>query len=181
MWIDITWIIIVLIGIWRGWRQGLIISIFIALAWVLGIIGAMKLCTVIGIFLRNKFESHSPYIAVISFILIFIVIAIIVYGIGKLLERVIEIVGLGFINRALGVVLRVFLFTLLFSMFIWLINQAGLISPETKSQSAVFGFLLPAADYTITFLGNILPAVKNIFADIEHFFEDLASKAKSTV
>ena len=181
MWIDITFLIIVLIGIWRGWRQGLIISIFSALAWILGIVGAMKLCTVMAIFLRDKFELHSPYIAVISFILIFIVIALIVYGMGKLLERVIEIAGLAFINRALGVVLRVIIFTFLFSMFIWLINQAGLISPETKSQSKTFGFLLPAADHAINFFGNMLPLVKNTFADIEHFFEGLASKAKSTV
>lgn len=181
MWIDISFLIIVLIGIWRGWRQGLIISIFATLAWVLGITGAMKLCTVMAIFFRDKFELQSPYVAVISFILIFIVIALIVYGMGKLLERVIEIVGLGFINRALGVLLRVLIFTFLFSMFIWLINQAGLISPETRSQSKTIGYLLPTADQAINFFGNILPAVKNIFADIEHFFEDLANKAKSTV
>jgi len=180
VWIDITFLIIVLIGIWRGWRQGLIISIFAALAWVLGITGAMKLCTVMAIFLRDKFELNSPYAPVISFILIFIVIAFIVYGMGKLLERVIEVVGLGFINRALGVVMRVIIFSFLFSMFIWLINQAGLISPETRSQSKTVGFLLPAADHAINFFGSILPVVKNIFADIEHFFEDLANKAKST-
>jgi membrane protein required for colicin V production len=177
MWIDITLLIIALFALWRGWQKGFIISIFTSLAWVLGIIGALKLSTVAAVLLRDKFGWHSNLAPIVSFILIFIIIAFIVYLIGKLLERVVEIIQLGFINRILGAVLRLFILLFIFSLFIWLINQAGLISPETKTQSKTYTSLLSIADHSIIFFGDYIPNVKSIFVDIENFFQQIATKS----
>jgi membrane protein required for colicin V production len=177
MWIDITLLIIALFALWRGWQKGFIISVFTSLAWILGIIGALKLSTVAAVLLRDKFGWHSNLAPVVSFILIFIIIAFIVYLIGKLLERVIQIIQLGFINRILGAALRLFILLFIFCMFIWLINQAGMISPETKAQSKTYAALLSLADHSIFFFGNYLPVVKSIFVDIENFFEQIATKS----
>src|SRR2546430_8791175 len=69
MWIDITLLIIALLALWKGWQKGFIISIFTSLAWILGIIGALKLSTVAAILLRDKFGWHSTYVPIVSFIL----------------------------------------------------------------------------------------------------------------
>ncbi|HYV92480.1 MAG TPA: CvpA family protein [Chitinophagales bacterium] len=181
MLIDITLLILALFALWKGWQKGFIISIFTSLAWILGIIGALKLSSVAAILMRDKLGWHSHYAPIISFILIFIVIAFMVYLIGKSLEKVIQVIQLGFINRILGAVLRLFIILFIFSMFIWLINQAGMISPETKAQSKTYDALLSFSDHAIIFFGNYIPAVKNIFNDIEHFFESIADKASQTM
>src|ERR1043165_8655668 len=149
MWIDIILLIVALFALWKGWQKGFIISIFTSLAWILGIIGALKLSTVAAVLFRDKLGWDSHYAPIVSFILIFIVIAFIVYLIGKSLEKVIEVIQLGFINRILGALLRLFIMLFIFSMFIWLINQAGLISPETKAQSKTFDALLSLANRSI--------------------------------
>jgi membrane protein required for colicin V production len=69
MWIDIVWLIFAVFGIWKGWSQGLIISVFNTLAWVAGIFGAIKFCTIASQFLQDKFDLHSSYLPVISFLL----------------------------------------------------------------------------------------------------------------
>ncbi len=176
MWIDILFLIFIAIAIWKGWSHGFIITFFTTAAWILGIIGALKFCAVVSIYLRDQYQFSSQYLTVISFIIIFIIIAFFVFMIGKALEKVVEIAQLGFINRALGVLLRVIVFIVVFSFFIWLINQAGFISPETKTQSKTFSYLLPTADAAIHFFDQYLPAVKSIFSDIEAFFEELAKK-----
>lgn len=181
MWIDILLLILLIIGIYKGWTQGLIISVFAAAAWVLGLTGALKLSTVASVYLRDHLNIQSQYLPVISFVLIFIIIAFMVFLLGKALEKIIEISQLGFINRALGALLKCMVFILLFSIFIWLINQAGFISPETKTESKTFSFLLPAADTAIDQAEKYLPAVKTIFYDIEIFFEDLAKEASEKV
>ncbi len=176
MWIDIVFLLTAIYSLWKGWRQGFIISLFTTLAWILGITGALKLSAVFAVTLRDRFDFISPYTPVISFILIFLLIAFIVYLIGKALETFIQIIQLGFINRILGSVLRLVVFALLFSLFIWLINQAGMISPETKVESRTYSFLQSYSQYAIDLCNEYMPALKSIFYDIENFFEELAGK-----
>ena len=181
MWIDITLLVLVIIGIVRGWQHGFIISVFITAAWILGIIGGLKFCTAAAVALRDHFHFESSYTPVIAFLLVFFIIALIIYWLGKALEKVIEIAQLGFINKLLGIVLRVAAFFFVFSLFIWLINQAGFLSPEIKVQSKTYYFLDLSANYTISFFGQHLPALKSVFNDIEKFFEQLSEKAKTVV
>jgi len=181
MWIDIVLLILVIIGIVRGWQHGFIISIFITAAWVLGIIGALKLCSVAAESIRDHFNWNNQYLPVLAFLGVFIIIAMVIYFFGKMLEKIIEVAQLGFINKMLGVILRVSVLVLVFSLFIWLINQAAMISPETKTQSKTFNFLDKTANVTIHFADQHLPALKNIFADIEKFFEELSKHADTVM
>ncbi|MFI5134581.1 MAG: CvpA family protein [Chitinophagales bacterium] len=181
MWIDIIFLIVVVIGIIRGWKHGFIISVFITAAWILGIFGALKFCSVAAVWLRDHFGLQSSYTPVIAFVGVFIVIALVIYLIGKSLEKVIQIVQLGFVNRALGVVLRVAVFTFVFSLFIWMLDRGGFISADTKNQSKTYSTLEWTAKNSIDFIDENLPALKNIFNDIEKFFEDLSKKSVTTV
>ncbi len=180
MWIDIVFLILALYSLWKGWQQGFIISLFVTIAWVAGIIGALKLCGVTAVLLRDNMGVTSRYTPVIAFMLIFLLIVFSVYLIGKALEKIIQIIQLGFINRILGGILRILIFTFMFSLFVWLINQAGLIAPETKTESRTYSFLQYAAEQDILFFGRFSPFVQNIFHDIEHFFENVALKARTS-
>jgi membrane protein required for colicin V production len=111
MWIDIVLLILVIVGIVRGWQHGFIISVFITAAWVLGIIGALKLCSVAAAAIRDQFNWNNQYVPVVAFLVVFIIIAMVIYFFGKTLEKVIEVAQLGFINRLLGAALRVVMFT----------------------------------------------------------------------
>lgn len=181
MWIDIVLLILVIIGIIRGWQHGFIISVFITAAWILGIMGALKFCSVAAITIRDKFHWDSNYLPVIAFILVFLLIALMIYLIGKALEKVVEVAQLGFINKLLGIVLRVSVLFFVFSLFIWLINEGGMISSEVKTQSKSYHVLEYTANTTIHFFDEHMPAIRNIFEDIEKFFEDISKKADTMV
>lgn len=141
MWIDIVLLVAVILGIIKGWQHGLIISVFVTAAWILGVIGALKFCSLVADQLRDRFEWQGEYVPVVAFILIFIVIAFVIYLIGKSLEKVIEVAQLGTINKLLGVALRVTIYVFVFSMFLWLVNEAGFVSEEVKAQSRTYRFL----------------------------------------
>jgi len=180
MWIDILLVIVIIISLWKGWQQGLIITIFTMLAWILGIIAALKLCTTVSILLRDHFNLHSRFTPVISFIVIFLIIAITIAIIGKLLTKVIEVAQMGFINRALGAIVRVIILTFVFSLFIWLVHQAGMISPEKQAESKTYSFLESYADHGISFAENHFPAVKNIFDEIGQYFQNVSHEIKQS-
>ena len=179
MWIDIVWVLLVVIGIWKGWSQGFIISLFTAIAWGAGILGALKLCTVASTLIQEELDFHSNCLPVISFGAIFLVIAFIIYLIGKSLEKLVEVASLGMVNKLAGVALRVTIYTLLFSIFIWLVNEAGLISPAIKVQSKTYSSLNMLSDYMINHFADYNPAIKSLFKDLQDFFEDLSHEIQS--
>ena len=178
MWIDIAWLIMALIGLWKGWQQGLIITLFATAAWILGVIAAFKLSAVAATYLKDKFDWNSELLPVLSFMIVFMLVALVVYMIGKALEKVVEVAQLGFINKMLGAVVRIGLFTFIFALFIWLLNQAGFINPEIKTESKTFHMLDWIATRSIDFFGKYLPSVRDIFRDIEQFFESISHEIK---
>jgi membrane protein required for colicin V production len=178
MWIDISLVILLIYGIWKGLKQGLIISVFTLLAWVVGILAAIKLSSEASQWIQQQFDIHSNYLPVISFLAVFFIIALIIYLIGKSLEKVVEIAHLGFINKLGGAILRIAIYTLVFSIFIWLLNEAGFISPEVKTQSKTYFLISGVSDYAINHLSEYIPAVKEMFAELQQFFENISKSAQ---
>lgn len=174
MWIDITLVLLLIYGAFRGWQQGIIISVFKLLAWLFGVLGALKLSSVAAYFLQDQMGIHSKYLPIISFILVFVIIALVIFLIGKSLEKIIEIAHLGFINRMGGAALRIIIFAFIFSAFLWLMNQAGTITPEMKAQSKTYNLISPFAEWTINRFAIYLPAIKSVLDDLKSFFEKLS-------
>jgi membrane protein required for colicin V production len=106
MWIDVVWVILVLVAAWKGWTQGFIISLFSALAWGVGIVGAIKLCTVTSKFLQDKLDLHSEYLPVIAFIRRIPHHRPFHFLVGKALEKLIDVAFLGTLNKLSGSIFK---------------------------------------------------------------------------
>jgi membrane protein required for colicin V production len=181
MWIDVLFLIALLIGIIRGWKSGIIISLFVSAAWVLGIIGALKLCGGAAAVIRDQFRIESAYVPVVAFIGVFLLISLVVYLIGKSLEKVVEVAQMGFLNKFMGVVFQASVFLVILSLFIWLVNGVGLIAPEVKNASKSFSLLNSVSTHCIELSEKYLPAVKEVFREIEEFFENVSEQVPETV
>jgi membrane protein required for colicin V production len=90
------------------------------------------------------------------------------------LEKIVEIAHLGFFNKVAGVILRVAIYTLIFSIFLWLINESGMLSPSVKKQSRTYSYLSAVSEYVIDHTSDYSQAVKNIFDDLRHFIANVS-------
>src|ERR1035437_5523816 len=102
MLIDIICVIIIGFGFYRGFTKGLIIAIFGTLAWIIGLIGALKFSSVGATYMRDHWNIHSDYNPLISFVLIMFVIGLVVFLMGKALEKLMNMAQLGTVNKLLG-------------------------------------------------------------------------------
>ncbi len=170
MLIDILCVIIVGFGFYRGYQKGLIIVIFTVLAWFIGLIGALKFASVGAVYMRDNWNIDSNYNPVISFVLIMTAIGFIVFFMGKVLEKMIDMAQLGTVNKVLGALLKSGTYLLLFSTLLWILNQAGVISPETKAQSKLYNYASPVAPFVMSELGAWVPTFKNLLSDIQHYY-----------
>jgi membrane protein required for colicin V production len=170
MLVDILCLVIVIFGFYKGFTKGLIIAIFGTLAWILGLIGALKFSSVGAIYMRDKLHIDTHYNPLISFIIIMLVIGLIVFLMGKMLQKIMEVAQLGFVNKLLGALLFTGISLLLFSALLWLANQAGMISPEVKTQSKLYSFVSPIMPFVIDHLGDLIPSIKGTLGDIQHYY-----------
>lgn len=172
--IDILFAIILLLAIFKGWSKGLIVGIFSLLALILGAAAALKLSGSFALYMQNQIGHPSPLWPVVAFVLIFFVVALLVRLIARLLENALKLAMLGWFNRLCGVILYAATYIIIFSIGIWLANQLYLISPTLKTTSRVYHWVAPLGPRVITFTGDIIPWFKDIFHQLEVFFQSLS-------
>ena len=90
--------------------------------------------------LVDHLNMGPRYVPVVSFIITFIVVVFLVYAVGKLLEKLINLVALGFLNKIAGAVFGLLKGAVLISVVLMIINHFNedLISEEKRSGSMLY-------------------------------------------
>ena len=149
----------------RGFSKGLIIEVATLVALILGIYLSINFSYVAGNFLVEQFDLTTKYLHIIAFIVTFIGVVLVVHLIGKILEKVINIVALGLINKLLGGVFGILKAVVLLSVIIMLINRfdpnQNLITDEKRDSSMFY-------EHVESVVPSILP-----FIDFEEIQENI--------
>lgn len=133
-------IILILFAI-VGLRNGIIREAFSLAAFIGGIYGAIKLSDMVGKWLGNIINVSPEWMAVISFILVFIVLALLINWLGNMLANLIESVSLGFIDKLGGILFGIAKGFLLVGVLILLLDFFGIkdvIDDETREGSKLY-------------------------------------------
>ena len=140
--IDITLCIPLVWGLYKGFSKGLIIEGASMLAFGLGIWGGIHFSTWVAEKISTTFNWKSEYLPIVSFAITFLGIIIAVYCIAKLIQRLIEGMELGVINKIGGALFGTLKFALIMSVFIFIINAIEksypMISFESKKESLLY-------------------------------------------
>lgn len=108
---------------YRGFTKGLIIEFASLLALILGIWAAIHFSYFTGDLLNDYFEINKRYISIISFIITFIAVVIVVYIFGRIIEKFVDIIALGFVNKLFGAVFGIAKAAFILSLLILIINS----------------------------------------------------------
>ncbi len=145
-------------GIYKGFKKGLIIELTTLAALLTGIYGAIRFSDRAAVLLREEWAIDDTYLPILSFAVTFILIVILVNLIGRMLEKVVDMVALGFINKMAGGVFRALkvslILSVLFTMLQSLDEDWGIIPPEVKESSVLYSPLSALAPV-------IVPAIKD--------------------
>lgn len=156
---DIIIIIPLIWGGYKGFKKGFIIEIASFFALGLGVWGGMKFSAISAKYLGDAFDVSEKIMPLISFAITFIAIVVVVFMLAKMLQKIINMVALGFINRAAGALFGMLKFALIMSVIInfanIINNQINFIEPEMKNSSILY-------EPTEKVAQIIIPALKNI-------------------
>lgn len=101
--LDIILLVCFIPAIISGLRKGFIAQVVEIISIVLGVWLSVKFATLVGNWISQWIEASPQLINIISFAIIFIAVAVLLFTIGKLIEATIKIIMLGWLNKLLGV------------------------------------------------------------------------------
>ncbi len=162
-------------GLISGWRKGFLVEIATLLALLIGITGAFKLTNTAATFMATNLGIHSKFLPMIAFLTVFVLLVVGIHFFTKSIEKLLKAVHLGFVNNLAGAAFGLLKAAFLSSIIVWLFNKVGVISPETAQKSISFEFLITLAPTLLHYAGFLLPYAKDLFGQMGHFFDNVAT------
>lgn len=150
--IDIVIIGFLVVGAIRGFMKGLIDQIASIAALLLGMVIATRFSDFTANLLTTKFNITGQYTAVIAFAVTFVVVMVGVHFVGKLVEKLVSIASLSFMNKLAGLLLGVVIWGFIVSVVLSVTDRFSLISEQTKEKSVMYGPVARIAPAVFPFL-----------------------------
>lgn len=140
--IDLVFTVLLLWAAYRGYTKGFIVQLATLAALLLGILGAVMFSDFTSELIIKKFDVSGQYLPVISFAVTFIAIVIAVHLLAKMLNKLIDAIALGIVNRLLGVTFSVLKIAFIVSIILVLVNKVDnkyqFIPESTKEESLMY-------------------------------------------
>jgi membrane protein required for colicin V production len=174
--LDLIFVIILVLAIFKGYRRGLIVGLFSFIALIVGLAAAIKLSAIVAGYIGKAVKVSDQWLPIISFAVVFMLVVLLVRLGANLIQRTIEIAMLGWVNRLGGIVLYAALYITVFSIVIFYAEQVHLIKQETIDKSVTYSFVRPWGPKAINGLGTLIPWFKDMFAELEKFFGNVSDK-----
>ena len=168
-------IILILFAI-GGLRNGLIREAFSLVAFAVGIYGAIKLSDLVGNWLGKIINVSPDWMAVISFIIVFIILALIINWLGGLIANLIESLHLGFFDKLGGIIFGVAKGFLLIGIAILLLDFFGIkdvLNKETCEKSKLYKTSEKVATWIYDNKDNWIKKIDENYNEVEKKIEEV--------
>lgn len=179
MLIDILFIICMVFAIFKGYRNGLIVAVFSLLAIIIGLAAAMKLSVYVAKQLGEHTSVSQSWLPFISFALVMITVVILVRLGATAVQKMAELVLLGWLNKLAGIALYAILYILVMSVLLFFAEKLHLVDANTIATSKVYGFVQPWGPKTIDGIGKLIPLFSDMFERLSSFFESVGNTQES--
>ncbi|PIF00689.1 MAG: colicin V production protein [Maribacter sp.] len=141
--LDIILGLLLIYGLYKGFKNGLFIEIASIIALVAGLYGAIHFSYIAGGYLSENMEWNERYMNITAFIITFAIIVLSVHLAGKFLTKIADFAMLGLLNKIAGGIfgaLKVAVIVGAILVFFERANSAvNLVKNKTLEESVLYG------------------------------------------
>lgn len=177
MFIDVAFALLMILALFKGFTKGLILGVFSLLAFMIGLAAALKLSAVVAVYLNEKAGALTKFLPLLSFMIVFIGVVLLVGLVGRIIKKTMRFAMLGWVDRLGGILLYVFIYTIIFSVFLFYAEKLYLIGPATIESSVTHPYISQLGPKVIDNFGNVIPIFKDMFTQLQDFFGNIAKKS----
>lgn len=174
--IDFIYLVLLAWFMMKGYRKGFVFACLSFVAVIVAMLGALKFSHKLSAHFFNEQSSLSPWIPMLSYIIVFVAIVFIINMIARTIDKGLKTVKLGWANRIAGAALYGLIVTFVWSSVLWLADKVSLIRPETKMQSKTYSIVEPFAAKGFEIMGTVLPFVKDSYTELGTMFDHINNR-----
>ena len=190
--IDILLLLVIAYGFYLGFTRGIIKTIFSILAYVVGLVAAIKFSPAMTDLLEATFSTNSPFMYVAGLIVSFVLTMFLFRLLARGLEGLLQTVHVNILNQVAGGALLSAVMILVYSLLLWFADSSGILDAQTKRDSVSYAYLedyptyawsagqklkplfMDFWDHTVTFLDQVSDqAVERTESDPTYYDYDL--------
>ena len=153
---DLVVLIPLIFGVYKGFTKGLILSIATLAGLLLGVWSGVKFSHITSEYLFDKFQLDIP---ILSFATTFLGVLIIMYFLGKLLSKFIDILALGLFNKIGGAIFSalktILILTVVLLFFENVNNNFQLVDRVILDESVFYPFLKGISKYVFPYFNDL--------------------------
>jgi membrane protein required for colicin V production len=176
MFLDVVCLAIFLWATFKGLRKGFVVGVFSFFAFIIGLAAALKLSIVAAEYIGANTNIAQRWIPFIAFAAVFFVVVLLVRLGAKAIEAGLRIAMLGWLNRLGGMILYIFIYFFILSIILFYLQQLNVLKKEALDNSLVYPYIQPLGPHFIGALGYIIPFFKNMFTELEMFFQGISGR-----
>ncbi len=177
--IDVAFFIVMIIAVFKGFSKGFVVGIFSLIAFIIGLAAALKLSALVAQHLETASGMTGRWMPLVAFSLVFIVVVLLVNLGARIIKKTVSLAMLGWLDSLAGIVLYIIIYTIIFSVILFFAEKTALLKPGTIKISKVYDFVAPWGPAVIDHLGKIIPVFKDLFTQLQSFFQSLGDKLAS--
>ena len=182
--LDIIIGIVLLLFAFAGLRKGLIIEAFYLASIIIGLYGAMFFSDAMSNWLSEIINVEAQYLALVAFILTFILFMVLIRFVGRIISGLIEAIHLGLIDKIGGFIFGIVKGALLLSILIMVLNIFNIsdaINNDTRRNSALYPRIENIANTLYKNHEVIEDSMQKSFNKGMDFFEDGLDKVENVI
>ncbi len=176
--LDIIALILVIYGFAKGYKRGLINTLFDTLSLIIGVVAALKLSPIIIGLLGGILPFSPSVVFIIGVVVTFILVMLIIRFIGDKLEDVVDTVKLGSINKIAGGALMALVIAIVISFIYYFGIKTQLISEKQKTESMTYPYLEPLPSKATATFDNLKPAFRSFWDKMIETFDSIKEQAE---
>ena len=164
--LDILLLVLLGIAAVSGFREGFLLEVLSALAFIIGIFVALKLMHVGVDILAETFNASGAWLPLAGFMLIFVGVVLLTRWVGVVLKKVVHATPLGVFDSIGGAVISVFKWALGISVILWGLDAFSIAFPNSwVDDSFMFPYVKAMSDFLWDGVSAILPFLNDFVED----------------
>lgn len=174
--IDLIACLLVAFGFYQGFTKGLIKTVFSTLSILIAVVATFKFSGEVMDILESLLNINRAITFVLGFVLTFIVVMALIRFIGGKLEKLINTIHIGGVNKILGGALLGLFYAILISYGVYFINKVELISPQQKEASFTYPILEPLPRITQDVGSKLKPYFSGFWENLLETMDSIKAK-----
>jgi membrane protein required for colicin V production len=134
----------------------------------------VKLSAVLATHMKSDLHMTSRWLPVFAFIIVFVFVILIIRWAGRLLEKLIKMVLLEWLNKLGGILLFLVLYLSVYSVILFYGTKTQIISKQMMGNSQFYSLIAPFGPAVIRFITGFIPFGQDMFVALEGFFDRIA-------